>query len=126
MNQSAKHSENHPAKNPVNKPAKQPGKQPSCVVLARLYPAARDVEAALQTYHEFCKAITKDYPNVQFELICAVDGQMAWIETWKSRADLTAHYDNSVGLTDFPARFMQLSKKPPERLHLQPAGMVIK
>lgn len=126
MNQPA----NQPAKPQANQPVKQPGKPSgkptTCIILARLYPATeKDVAEALQVYNEYCKSVTKDYTHVKFELICAIEGQLAWLETWKTRADLNAFYDNTIGLTDFPARFMQFSKRPPERLHMQPVGMAI-
>jgi len=101
-------------------------KQQATIILGRAYPGAKDVAEALQIFQEFSQSVKKDFPGVQFELICAIEGQLAWLETWKSRSDLNAYYDGTIGLTDYPARFMEVSKRPPERLHMQQIGMAIK
>lgn len=94
-------------------------KQTGIMVLARSYPTAQQLPEAMSVYEDYCALVKKQAPATSIELICAVEGQLAWIEHWESRTVVQAFYDSYSGMSDLPVRLMNSSKRMPERHHYQ-------
>ena len=94
----------------------------SVMVLARCNPTAKQLPDAMKVYEEFCALVAKQCSETHIELLCGIEGQLAWIEEWPSKTALKQFYDNYAGFSDLPLRLMQASRGVPTRYHFQPVS----
>lgn len=90
---------------------------PKLIVLQRIYPDAAMLPAAVQLKDDWF-AVLRQFPQCkQVDLICCVEGQLAWLEYWDSKKSYEECINQKLGLglTDFPARMMECSQRPISR-----------
>lgn len=95
-------------------------KKQQVTVMVRLTPSAKQLPEANAVWSEFKALVIKRHPEVVLDIICAIEGQMAWLETWPDKETLHKFYGEYVGFSDLPLRLVNASRHPPERQHFQP------
>ena len=90
-------------------------KKSGVIVLARSYPSAQQLPDAIKARDRLCEMIKKYKPSTKIEFICAIEGQLSWLEYWESFDALQMFNNSCVGISDVPVQFINTSKQPPVR-----------
>ena len=95
-------------------------KKQQVIVLARATPSAKQLVEAVAVFEEFKTLVAARYPVVTIDLICAIEGQLSWLEYWPDKESLHKFYGEYIGFSDLPLRLVNASRHAPDRQHFQP------
>ena len=90
---------------------------PKLIVMQRLYPDSAQLQEAIQLKNDWFEML-KQFPECStVDLLCAVEGQVAWLEHWNSKKSHEECINGKLclGLTDYPSRMMACSVRPISR-----------
>jgi hypothetical protein len=85
------------------------------VVLHRMEPIAGHFEEAKKISEEWFEFVKKIPDCKGVDLICCVEGRIAWFEEWTSKAAVDKFNEEHLPYADYAVRLMSCSRVVPSR-----------